>query len=126
MSLAEELEKLNELHRIGALTDEEFARAKALLLGNPLPVISTDRPRGWGVTQFLQSFTRSSTDAWIGGVCGGLGEHTPIPSWCWRVLFCVLLLGYGFGALPYLVLWICVPSTADAARAAAFQDRPPV
>jgi hypothetical protein len=33
MSTADELEKLEELHRRGALTDEEFAQAKALVLG---------------------------------------------------------------------------------------------
>ena len=33
MSIADELHKLGELHRSGALTDEEFAQAKARVLG---------------------------------------------------------------------------------------------
>ncbi|OPY09557.1 MAG: PspC domain protein [Syntrophus sp. PtaB.Bin001] len=58
---------------------------------------------------WLQRFTKSQTDKWIGGVCGGLGEHTPIPSWCWRFLFAFLFLFCGFGLLLYILLWIFVP-----------------
>ena len=56
--------------------------------------------------------TKSSTDRWIGGVCGGLGAATPIPSWIWRGAFLFALLGFGVGLLLYLVLWICLPAKA--------------
>jgi phage shock protein C len=59
---------------------------------------------------WLQRLTKSQTDKWIGGVCGGLGENTPIPSWCWRLLFCVLFFFFGFGLLFYILLWIFVPA----------------
>lgn len=58
---------------------------------------------------WLQRFTKSQTDKWIGGVCGGLGEHTPVPSWCWRCLFTFLFFFCGFGLLIYILLWIFVP-----------------
>jgi phage shock protein PspC (stress-responsive transcriptional regulator) len=29
---------------------------------------------------WLQAFTKSEKDRWLGGICGGLGEHTPLPS----------------------------------------------
>ncbi|OPY14904.1 MAG: PspC domain protein [Syntrophus sp. PtaU1.Bin005] len=58
---------------------------------------------------WLQRFKKSRKDKWIGGVCGGLGEHTPIPSWCWRFLFAFLFFFCGFGFLLYLLLWILVP-----------------
>ncbi len=35
MSLVDEIQKLEDLHRRGALTDEEFTRAKAALLAGP-------------------------------------------------------------------------------------------
>lgn len=35
MGLADELQKLEQLHRSGSLSDEEFAKAKAALLANP-------------------------------------------------------------------------------------------
>ena len=58
---------------------------------------------------WLQNFTKSEKDHWIGGVCGGLGEHTPIPSWAWRLLFVLLFVVYGTGLLIYILLWIFVP-----------------
>lgn len=58
---------------------------------------------------WLQTFTRSRKDRWIGGVCGGLGEHTPVPSWTWRLIFTLSLLICGTGFLVYILLWIFVP-----------------
>jgi phage shock protein C len=62
------------------------------------------------IWQNLKRATKSSTDSWIGGVCGGLGAATPIPSWMWRVAFLLTLLTFGYGFLFYVVLWICLPS----------------
>lgn len=62
---------------------------------------------------WLQTFTRSSSDCWIGGVCGGLGEHTPIPSWTWRLIFVLLLIFYGTGLLIYILMWIFVPPKSE-------------
>lgn len=57
----------------------------------------------------LKMAKRSSTDRLIGGVCGGLGEATPIPSWMWRAGFLFSMLAFGAGLLLYVVLWICMP-----------------
>ena len=57
---------------------------------------------------WLQKLTKSDNDKWIGGVCGGLGEHSPIPSWVWRVLF--VLFFFGPGLFIYILLWIFVPA----------------
>ena len=59
---------------------------------------------------WLQNFARSEEDSWIGGVCGGLGEHTSIPSWAWRLLFVLLFTIYGTGLFIYILLWIFVPT----------------
>ncbi|MEI8244978.1 MAG: PspC domain-containing protein [Lentisphaerota bacterium] len=59
--------------------------------------------------RFLQKFHRSKKDAWIGGICGGLSESTPIPSWAWRVLFLIIMFYWGIGILAYIILWVCVP-----------------
>ena len=58
---------------------------------------------------WLQTLTKSNKDKWIGGVCGGLGEHTSIPSWFWRFLFSVLFLFFGTGLVLYVLLWIFIP-----------------
>ncbi len=65
------------------------------------------------VLGFLQRLTKSKTDVWIGGVCGGLGEHTGAPSWVWRLVFLFLLFCYGTGVMVYVLLWICLPAPRD-------------
>ena len=40
-------------------------------------------------------FYLSETDKKIGGVCGGLGEYLGIDSLIIRIVFVVLVLGYG-------------------------------
>lgn len=59
---------------------------------------------------WLRDLTRSANDKWIGGVCGGLGESSPIPSWAWRLFFVTLVLCFGTGILLYILLWIFVPA----------------
>ncbi len=110
MTIADELQKLEALRSSGAINDEEYARAKALVLNG------TDFADSRGGTSstpnepnLLQRFTHSSTDRWLGGVCGGLGRYTDIPSWAWRLGFCLLLMSFGIGLVPYALLWIFVP-----------------
>ena len=57
----------------------------------------------------LRNLSKSKTDCMLGGVCGGLGAHTPIPTWIWRAGFLLALLFFGSGALVYIVLWIALP-----------------
>jgi phage shock protein PspC (stress-responsive transcriptional regulator) len=63
---------------------------------------------------WLQNFTRSQKDRWIGGVCGGLGTSTPVPSWTWRLIFSLFLLFWGMGLLLYILLWIFVPEKQNS------------
>jgi len=58
---------------------------------------------------WLRRLSRSGDDRVLGGVCGGLGRYTPIPSWLWRVLFLLLVLIFGTGLLLYILLWIFMP-----------------
>jgi len=58
---------------------------------------------------WLRRLSKSQNDKWIGGVCGGLGVYTPLPSWIWRVMFCVAFLFFGTGLLIYIFLWIFMP-----------------
>jgi phage shock protein PspC (stress-responsive transcriptional regulator) len=65
------------------------------------------------VGRFLRGLHRSKRDTWIGGVCGGLGEGTPLPSWAWRLAFLAAFFAYGFGFAAYLLLWICLPNAPE-------------
>jgi phage shock protein PspC (stress-responsive transcriptional regulator) len=91
------------LHQAGALSDEEFAQAKARLLNQEAYV------PGENVSNDISRLRRSQSDRWLGGVCGGLGKVTGIESWIWRLLFVLFVLTFGFGLAIYILLWIFVP-----------------
>jgi len=105
MSLADELNKLDDLRSRAVLSEAEFQRAKQRLLdGPPAP---PDAPAGLAA---VNSLRRSPTDKWIGGVCGGLAQATGVESWLWRLILTVLLLFGGTGLILYVLLWIFVPA----------------
>lgn len=104
MALADELSKLAELRASGGLTEEEFKRAKERLL-NTEQAHSTDP-----VMSAVNTFRRSRTDRWFGGVCGGIARSTGVEAWVWRLLFAALFICAGVGLLVYVLLWIFVPS----------------
>ena len=119
MSLSDELSKLSELRASGALSEEEFANAKARLLnatgpGSCTPGASTpgaSAPRAdEPIIAGVNAFRRSRSDRVLGGVCGGMARATGVESWVWRLMFAVLFIFAGMGLLAYVLLWIFVPS----------------
>ncbi|MGK5080876.1 PspC domain-containing protein [Janthinobacterium sp. HLX7-2] len=116
MNVSEEIKRLHELHLAGALSDAEFAQAKATLLSN----INLDKPDSGSAAgaatgpanDLVQEFNRlrrSRNDRWLGGVCGGLGRASGMEAWIWRLVFVLFTLTFGFGVVIYLLLWIFVP-----------------
>mgnify|MGYP006280007867 CR=1 FL=1 len=102
MSTLDDLTRLADLHRSGALTDDEFAQAKARVL--------RQEPEGDGrLASALNRLRRSRDDRWIGGVCGGLARSTGIEAWVWRLAVVLLALWGGSGVIAYVLLWIFVP-----------------
>ena len=103
MSFTDDIARLAELHQRGALTDDEFARAKARVLS---PSAGDRAPNPAAAINGLR---RSREDRWIGGVCGGLAELSGLAAWFWRLGFVLLALFGGAGVLLYLVLWVLLP-----------------
>lgn len=103
MSLSEELARLGALHERGQLSDEEFARAKARVLGG-MPQVEAP------ALQAINTLRRSRYDRWLGGVCGGIARMTGVESWLWRLLFALLALCAGSGVMLYLLMWILIPA----------------
>jgi phage shock protein PspC (stress-responsive transcriptional regulator) len=60
--------------------------------------------------------TRSRTEKMLGGVAGGLAEHTGVDAVLWRVAFVVLTVAGGSGVLAYALLWLLMPAGEDAPR----------
>ena len=102
MGITNDLERLAELHRSGALSDAEFASAKARAIGSA-------PHRADGLVDGLHKLRRSRSDRWLGGVCGGLAPATGLPAWVWRLVFVSLSLCGGTGAVLYVLLWILLP-----------------
>lgn len=117
MNIADEIKRLHELHQAGALTDAEFAQAKAKLLAsdkdaNASSATSSGTAGFSGMDESLNQinrFRRSRTDQWLGGICGGLAKLTGLDSWIWRLLFVLFTFYFGFGLVAYLIAWIFVP-----------------
>ena len=104
MSLADDLGRLEEMRSRGALSDDEFQRAKARLLGAAAPP-GADNPAVLAINRLR----RSRSDRWIGGVCGGLAAATGLESWIWRLIAVALAFFGGSGLLLYILLWLFVP-----------------
>jgi len=103
MSDSDELGKLGDLHQRGILSDEEFARAKARVLSGSATRSASPQASP------LHQFRRSLGDRWLGGVCGGIGQATGVPSWVWRLVFTFGIVFAGCGLALYILLWILVP-----------------
>ena len=100
MSIADEIEKLASQRDAGRISDAEFEAAKAKLFasGNA------------GTAPSVNTLRLSRDDRWIGGVCGGLAKLTGVESWIFRLFFVVAVFFGGFGVIPYVLLWIFVPT----------------
>ena len=48
----------------------------------------------------------------VGGVCSGIANYFDIDIVIVRIVFLILLFSFGIGFIPYIILWIAVPSSA--------------
>lgn len=54
--------------------------------------------------------TRSTTDKWLAGVCGGIANYFDWDPAIVRLVYLLLTVFTAFsGLLVYIVLWICMP-----------------
>jgi phage shock protein C len=107
MSIAQELDRLSQLHRDGQLSNDEFSRAKARVLNGATASTS--------LAASINTLTRSRGERWLGGVCGGLAKVSGLAPWLWRLLFVMLVLMAGSGVLIYALLWLFLPVEQGAA-----------
>ncbi|MBF6099163.1 PspC domain-containing protein [Nocardia cyriacigeorgica] len=61
------------------------------------------------MTAPARRFTRSTSDKWIAGVCGGIAEYFGWNASIVRLAFVLSCLLPGPQFLVYLVLWIIIP-----------------
>lgn len=73
---------------------------------------STFTQSGNSTTATPKRLYRDENDKVFGGVCSGLANYFGIDVVVMRIIFVILAISFGFGLIPYLVLWVAVPSTA--------------
>ncbi len=54
-------------------------------------------------------FYRSRSDAMVAGVCSGIARALVLEIWVVRLIFLILVIGFGTGVLAYFVLWFIMP-----------------
>lgn len=60
--------------------------------------------------EYKKRLTRSTTDKWLAGVCGGIAECFGWDVAILRIVYVVLTTCTAFcGVLVYILLWICMP-----------------
>ena len=60
--------------------------------------------------EYKKRLTRSTTDKWLAGVCGGIAENFGWDVAILRIVYVVLTTCTAFcGVLVYILLWICMP-----------------
>ncbi|MBK8461128.1 MAG: PspC domain-containing protein [Micropruina sp.] len=77
-----------------------------------------------------KKLTRSRTDKFIGGVCGGLANYLGMDAGLVRILAVVLGVVTQVGWVAYLVLWAVLPQENDGPTGldeakAMFSTKPP-
>ena len=65
-----------------------------------------------GSTAAHKRLYRDENDKVLGGVCAGLANYFGIDVVIVRIIFVVLAISFGFGLIPYIILWIALPSSA--------------
>lgn len=68
---------------------------------------------------------RNPDDSVLAGVCSGLSAYLGIEDPIWmRLVFVLAVFGFGFGVLPYIVLWIVVPEALTSGDRLAMRGEP--
>ncbi len=65
-----------------------------------------------GFSEIHKRLYRDENDKILGGVCAGLSNYFGIDVVIIRIIFVVLAISFGFGLIPYIILWLAVPSSA--------------
>ena len=68
----------------------------------------------------MRNLSRSSTDKFIAGVCGGLARSFNVDASIVRIVFVLLaIFGFSIGVIAYLVAWLVLPVDGGAS---GFED----
>lgn len=58
----------------------------------------------------MRPFKRVTEHEQVGGVAAGLAYALGLPAWIVRLVWFLMILGWGTGLMLYLLLWLFVPA----------------
>jgi phage shock protein C len=78
------------------------------------------KPGGWGPGGMGggKRLERRTEGRWLAGVCAGLADYLGVDATLIRVIFAVLTVFGGFGALAYVLAWALMPEEGESASIA--------
>jgi phage shock protein PspC (stress-responsive transcriptional regulator) len=79
------------------------------------------KPGGWAGPGGMgggKRLERKVEGRWLAGVCAGLADYLGVDATLIRVIFAVLTVFGGFGALAYVLAWALMPEQGESASIA--------
>jgi len=133
-------EIINDIeHRIGELLSERITNDRQVVNENDIDEITKimgkpedylvdeelfeDEPKTKRSTNIKKLF-RDGDDKFLGGVCSGLAHYVGIDVIWMRIIWLVLLFGFGIGFLIYPLLWILIPQANTTAEKLQMKGEP--
>jgi phage shock protein PspC (stress-responsive transcriptional regulator) len=68
---------------------------------------------GSGTATGYKRLFRDENNKVLGGVCAGLANYFNVDIVIVRIIFLILVFAFGFGILPYIIMWVAVPSSSS-------------
>jgi len=135
-------EIINDIeHRIGELLSERITNDRQVINENDIDEITKimGKPEDYLVDEELfedepntkrssntntKKLFRDGDDKFLGGVCSGLAHYVGIEVIWMRIIWLILLFGFGIGFLIYPLLWILIPQAETTAEKLQMKGEP--
>ncbi|UMB55202.1 PspC domain-containing protein [Lutibacter sp. A64] len=133
-------EILNDIeHRIGELLSERIKDVRQVVNENDIDEITKimGKPEDYLVDEEIfedmpnyksratsKKLFRDADDKFLGGVCSGLAHYFGMDSIWMRVIWLILIFGFGIGFLIYPLLWILIPLAETTAEKLQMKGEP--
>jgi len=133
-------EILNDIeHRIGELLSERIKDERQVVNENDISEITKimGKPEDYLVDEEIfddepkyrpssnsKKLFRDGEDKFLGGVCSGLAHYVGMDTIWMRIIWLVLLFGFGIGFLIYPLLWILIPTAETTAEKLQMKGKP--
>jgi len=116
-------------NRIGELFSQRINQQKQVItiqdveeiihiMGDPVEIVGEEQSetRDYSTHSATKRLYRDPDNRVLGGVCGGIGQYFKIDPLIIRIIFLVVVFGFGIGLLIYIILWIVVPEARTTAQ----------